>query len=262
MQDPNMNINSARLDDLVHAIAEARRSLQNWQDKRTEAMIRLDAFAYDVQKIEEDRARMDQKISDLKHETQSQAKIYQSHVGELTDQMQLLKLESENLRNEILDKNMVIESLHKEIEAQKVLRGQLVHQHAQKQNELRAELEVKFANQIWDLKMKNESLASQLLDSSERCASSETQVEKLERELAQIRSHMMGILQAAPSGAGAEAHPRRASTTSGAQAMELSKKAEFETQTIQSVSGAGASAESASHSAAPTVDDYLKRLGY
>jgi chromosome segregation ATPase len=258
MQDPNTNINTARLDDLVHAIAEARRSLQNWQDKRTEAMIRLDSFAYDVQKVEEERGRMEQKLLDLKHESQSQAKIYQSHVGELTDQMQLLKLETENLRNEILDKNMVIESLHKEIEAQKVLRGQLVQQHSQKQNELRSELEVKFANQIWDLKMKNESVAAQLLESSERCAAAETQVERLERELSQIRSHMMGILQGAPDSAPRKQAPAGASASPGP--VEPSKKAELETQTIQSV--AGAAADPSNLDGSPSVEDYLTRLGY
>jgi chromosome segregation ATPase len=258
MHDPHLSVNSARLDDLVQAIADARRSLQNWEDRRTEALIRLDSFAYDVQKVEEERARSDQRILDLKHEAQAQAKIYQSHVGELTDQMQLLKLETENLRNEILDKNMLIESLHKEIEGQKVLRGQLVQQHSQKQNDLRAELEVKFSNQIWDLKMKNESIAAKLLESTERCAAAETEVEKLERELAQIRSHMMGILQSNP--AGAESKPRKNPAQSEASA-EPSKKAEMETQTIQSVAGATAGNPHES-AAAPSVEDYLRRLGY
>jgi hypothetical protein len=134
----------------------------------------------------------------------------------------------------------------------------LVQQHSQKQNELRSELEVKFANQIWDLKMKNESVAAQLLESSERCAAAETQVEKLERELSQIRSHMMGILQAAPDTAPRRQAPAGASVFAGP--VEPSKKAELETQAIQSV--AGAVADPANLDGSPSVEDYLKRLGY
>ncbi len=258
MHEQNLNVNTARLDDLVNTISEARRSLQNWQDKRTEALIRLDAFAYDVQKIEEERARTELKILELKQDANGQAKIYQSHVSELTDQMQLLKLETENLRNEILDKNLVIESLHKEIESQKVLRGQLVQQHAQKQNDLRAELEVKFSNQIWDLKMKNEGVAAQLLESSERRAEAETKVEKLERELTQIRSHMMGILQSNPA-QGFESTIAASSKKAPVEKASVSKKTESETQTIQSIAEQGLHLNS---NEAPSVDDYLKRLGY
>jgi chromosome segregation ATPase len=198
-------------------------------------------------------------------------------VGELTDQMQLLKLETENLRNEILDKNLMIESLHKEIEAQKVGRGQLVQQHAQKQNEIRAEIEVKFSNQIWDLKMKNESIAAQLLESSNRCAEAETKVERLERELSQIRGHMMGILQGTNEAAGASAKrhasaapaaatsndseaandPVISSASGAAYSAKEKSRSSIETLTIQSVSDAAAT-----ESNEPSVNDYLKRLGY
>jgi len=171
----------------------------------------------------------------------------------------------------------MIESLHKEIEAQKVGRGQLVQQHAQKQNEIRAEIEVKFSNQIWDLKMKNESIAAQLLESSNRCAEAETKVERLERELSQIRGHMMGILQGTNEAAGASAKrhasaapaaatsndseaandPVISSASGAAYSAKEKSRSSIETLTIQSVSDAAAT-----ESNEPSVNDYLKRLGY
>ena len=91
MQDAGSTITTARLNDLVNSISEARRSLQNWQDQKTEALIRLDAFTYDVQKIEDDRLRIVERHEALLRESETHYAIYQKQIGELSDQLQILK---------------------------------------------------------------------------------------------------------------------------------------------------------------------------
>ena len=80
MQDASTTISTARLNELMTAISEARQSFQNWQDQRTEALIRLDAFSIDVQKIEEEKVRLEQRLVDANKETGAQAKIYQTQI--------------------------------------------------------------------------------------------------------------------------------------------------------------------------------------
>ena len=229
-------ISTARLNDLIESIQQARRSLEEWQNQKTEAMIRLDSFSYDIQKIEEDRNRMSEQLEAAKREFSSETKIYQSQVTELTDQLQLLKFELEALKGQCTEKDIAIESLNKELSNRDRVREQLLAQHQKNVSEMEALFEKRQQELLAGEKKVQESLAAQLSDSNQRRVEAEARNERLERELSSIRTRMIGIL-----------HPE-----AGDQSKKASSAASgMETHHIQTLSKAETS-----------VDDYLKRLGY
>ncbi len=248
MQDSNMNV--TRLDDLLNTISEAKKSLTNWQDKRTEALIRLDAFTYDIKMLEEEKKKTSTMIVDLKKELQNHAKVYQSHVSDLTDQLQLLKYESETLRNEILDKSLVIEAQQKEIEGQKAIRDQLVAVHQEKQAEIRADMELRLQNQTWEYRVRNEDLASRVSDIAKQKIEVELKAERLEKEMAQMRAHMMNMLDVKNLG-DLETRPPAAETPVKKAAPV---NTDFSMQEVKKLRAVEFEPDS--------VEDYLKRLGY
>jgi len=240
MQDANTTISTARLNELMTAISDARQSFQNWQDQRTEALIRLDAFSFDVQKIEEEKVKLEQRLLEAKKETDAQAKIYQTQIQELTDILQLHKFEIEGFKNSLVAKDRVIEAQKKEMENQKRMKDQLVEVHNTRISELESEYEKRHAETLSEEKSIQEGLSAELIEMSKRKADVEVKIEKLERELNHIRSHMIGLL-----------HPK--SVTAAAAAEKSDHIDPFsETHTIRTTPNSGAA----------TVDDYLKRLGY
>ena len=233
MQDAGSMITTARLNDLVNSISEARRSLQNWQDQKTEALIRLDAFTYDVQKIEDDRLRIVERHEALLRESETNYGIYQKQIGELSDQLQILKFELEGLKNQTTGKDLEIESLKKELENQERIKEQMIEQHSRRMTEQANEAEKRHREALQSEKRIQESLSGELAEMTLRKSEAISKVERLERDLSHIRSHMLGVLQ----GDGV-----------------VPSRAPLDTQNIQKIVGAD--------SEVATVDDYLKRLGY
>ncbi len=238
MQDANFSVSSNRLNELLSAISDARQSLQNWQDQRTEAMIRLDSFAYDVQKIEEEKARLELAVAEAKKETEAQARLFQSQIQELTDSLQMHKYEIEGFKHSLTDKDISIEALKKEMESQKRLKDQLVEAHNKRLAEIESEYEKRHAQTLACEKLAQEGLSAELLEMSKRRSEAEAKMEKLEREINYIRSNMIGLL-----------NPKL--LTPSEPSVE-SEDHFSETHTIRTTANSGAS----------TVDDYLKRLGY
>ncbi len=238
MQDANVSVSTNRLNELLSAISEARQSLQNWQDQKTEAMIRLDAFAYDVQKIEEEKAKLELSVVEARKETEAQAKLFQFQIQELTDALQMHKYEMEGLKHSLKDKDLSIEALKKEMEGQNRLKEQLVATHNKRISELESEYEKRHSQTLASEKKVQEGLSAELLEMSKRRSESESKVEKLEREINYIRSNMIGLL-----------NPKLLNP----ETVDQEEVDSFsETHTIRTTANSGAA----------TVDDYLKRLGY
>jgi chromosome segregation ATPase len=240
MQDANFSVSTNRLNELLSAISDARQSLQNWQDQRTEAMIRLDSFAYDVQKIEEEKARLEQAVADSKKESENQQRLFQSQIQGLTDSLQMHKYEIEGFKHALVDKDISIEALKKEMESQKRMKDQLVEAHNKRLSEIESEYEKRHAQTLASEKLVQEGLSAELLEMSKRRSEADAKVEKFEREINYIRSNMIGLL-----------NPKLLNPTSESK-VQTEVDPFSETHTIRSTANSGAS----------TVDDYLKRLGY
>jgi len=241
MVDSKASISSLRLNELLTAISDARQALQNWQDQRTGAMIQLDSFAYDLQKMDEDRARLELIIEESKKEADAQAKVYQAQILELTDQVQLQKYEVEGLKQALLQKDLMIEAQRKELEGQARLKDQLVQSHNKRLSEIEIESEKRHAATLVAEKAIQQGISAELLEMSKRRSDAETKIESLEREINHIRSQMIGLLNPNMFGKSGEV------SGSAASASEFT-----EMHTIQSTARSGAA----------TVDDYLKKLGY
>ena len=237
MQDASFSaISTSRLNDLIESISDARRSLEEWQNQKTEALIRLDSFSYDILKIEEERNRMADSLESVRREAENEARIYQGQIAELTDQLQLLKFELEGARGQCTEKDLSIDALQKEITNQDRVREQLIAQHAKNLAELEALFEKRNQEMRAQEKKIQESLGAQLTEMTQRKIEAEARIERLERDLGSIRTQMLGIL-----------HPQSSETAKAGSRVE----SVMETHTIQSLSKSDT-----------TVDDYLKRLGY
>jgi chromosome segregation ATPase len=238
MQDANFSVSTHRLNELLSALSDARQSLQNWQDQRTEAMIRLDSFAFDVQKIEDEKARLEKALEAAKNETEKQAKLFHDQFQEMSDLIQMHKLEIDGFKHALKDKDIALEALRNEMENQERLKEQMVEAHNKRLSELESEYEKRHAQTLAGEKLVQEGLSAELLEMSKRRSDAEEKAEKLEREINYIRSNMIGLL-----------NPKMLSP-----ARESRKEDDFlsETPTIRTTSNSGAA----------TVDDYLKRLGY
>ena len=238
--------NQNRIDDLMSAITQARKSLQNWQDQKTEALIKLDALSYDIRMISEEKDRANESAAQTKKEMENEVRIYQNHVDNLSDQVQLLQIEREGLQNQLnqaLQENQnQLKELARLKTSEQKLQSDLKNGIAAMQVETEARLSAKYEElyqgeidrlkkQLQELNDQNRALMSERSDAEERSA-------RFERELDGIRSHMMSVLRVAEKKetAPAESHP----------APEKIDARKLRAVEIESGS----------------VDEYLKRLGY
>jgi chromosome segregation ATPase len=237
MQDASTIISTARLNELVNSISEVRRSLEVFQDRKTEALIGLDSFTYDIQKIEEERNRLRSQVEDARSEAEQQAGIFQDQIRELTDQLQILKFENESLKGEITTRELSIQGLVAEVEHQKKLRGQQQEAHERQVAALEDAHQKAIADAIEAEKKIQFGLGAQISELIQQRDEAEVRLAAAERDLSQIRTNMLGILQG--------------STGTNAKGKGRTDPSR-DTKTIQALSQENSS----------TVDDYLKRLGY
>ena len=195
-----------RLDDLLSTITEARKSLQDWQDKRTEALIQLDALSYDIRQIEEEKSRSADLITALKNEIEDRAKVYQSHVESVTDQMQMLKVEKEDAE---LKLNEAIQRLQKQLDESELARNRQAEREAEiisdwdrRLNEQKTDYEIRFADQhnrhrqqVEDLNLEINTLLEKIETLKAQVAEAEIRGDRNDRELQVIRSQMMNVLK-------------------------------------------------------------------
>ena len=246
MQDLHPN----RVDDLLNTITEARRSLSTWQDKQTEALIRLDSFTYDIQQLEEEKRKINAQNLELKREIENNQKIHESQVGEITDQMQVLKLENETLQNEVIKKEQAFELAQNEIESLKKNRAQLIEQHLEREKQASLDLEVKFSNQILEQRAQIETMNIQNRELASQKEALEIRTDRLEYELSQLRSRLMTVLNVDEPSSAFEAAKAQHSAT----ASKREKQPELSMQDVIKIRSPDAEPT--------TVEDYLKRFGY
>lgn len=201
-----LNLKTNRLDELLGTITEARKSLQDWQDKRTEALIQLDALSYDIRQIEEEKNRSAELIAALKNEIEDRAKVYASHVESITDQMQLLKVEKEEMA---ISLNEAIDRLQKQLDESELQRNRQRESEAEivstwelRLAEQRSDFEVRYAeqhnrhrDQVESLNLEINSLLEKIEVLKAQVAEAEIRGDRNDRELQVFRSQMMNLLK-------------------------------------------------------------------
>lgn len=198
--------NQNRLDELLGTITEARKSLQDWHDKRTEALIQLDALSYDLRQIEEEKSRQNDLITALKNEIEDRAKVYQSHVESITDQMQMLKVEKDEVEGRL---NEAIARIQKQLDESELERNRQAEREAEivatwerRVAEQRNDFEVKYAEQqnfnreqVAGLNDEINTLLAKIEQLKAQLAEAEIRGERNDRELQVIRAQMMNVLR-------------------------------------------------------------------
>ena len=240
----NKNQSQAKIDDLLQVISQARQSLQQWQDKRTEAMISLDALSYDIVIIEDEKNRTRELNEQLREEIKKQGAIYQAHVEAITEQMQLLRLEKEEAEKST---NAHIQAANETLAIQQQMEADFTRRSIDMKNEYEARfssLEQHYQAQISQLN----SQIDQLVLNKRHADQKEVQ---MERELQAIRAQILSVFQIA----GAE---KVLNTGNGPAKVEAAVNA--------STSGSGklkpTEIQPTYGPEYATVQDYLKRFGY
>ena len=174
MQDSNLNGNSNRLDELLTTITEAQASLSDWQAKRTDALIRLDSFTYDIKQIENEKKRSAAMVMELQEELRSQSAVYKAQIKDLTDQLQELKLERDNLYKGIDARDQKIEAVVKEAQI---------------------EIERQIEQKVGEVCRENERLKIRAQELSEAKAELQVRADLFSKEITQMRSKMLSVLK-------------------------------------------------------------------
>jgi chromosome segregation ATPase len=251
----NLQENQSRVDDLMNTILEARKSLQNWEDQKTEALIKLDALTYDIRMIGEEKDRAKETATIIKKEMESEIKVYQNHVDNLSDQIQLLQIEREGLQTQLnqalLENQSHLKELARlktsELKLQDDLKNGIAAIQHETENRISAKYEQAYNEEIQMMKQQIAELSSQNQSILNQRNEAEERANRFERELGGIRSHMMSVLQVASGAhtqAAATVNPKNVAPRPAAEPKIDSKR--LRAVEIESTS----------------VDEYLKRLGY
>ena len=246
--NPNDVLPLNKVDDLLTTITEARKSLEQWQDRKADALIQLDALSYDIRVIEEEKNRTRDLIADLKNELKNQAGMFQAHIDVMTDEMQLLKIEREDLLKQLEWAQIALEKQKTENEIQHDSQIRLEAIAAQKVADTRVEYEARLRDQEVQYKKQIASMVERYEYLTNEKKEYEKRSDILETELQGVRSHMMSVLRmtdtvvSAPSAAasGVQESPKSGTKL---RAAEIDHEV--------SISAGGS-----------TVAEYLKRFGY
>jgi len=244
-----LNTNQNRISDLMNTITEARKSLQNWQDQKTEALIKLDALSYDIRVIGEEKDRAKEAAETLRKEMENEVRVYQGHVDHLTDQIQLLQIEREGLENQLNEALAENQDSRKEIlrlkayeqELQEELKTGIAAIQQETEARLSAQFEKRYQDELQQLRDRIQNLNEQNFELLNRRNESDERANRLDRELDGIRSHMMSVLRVADG----------AVTSREAVSAEPKPEPKIDARKLRAVE-----IESGS------VDVDLKRLGY
>jgi len=247
MTDQNRT-DDLRINDLMNTITEARKSLQNWQDQKTEALIKLDALSYDIRVIGEEKDRAQEAVETLKKEMENEVRVYQGHVDHLTDQVQLLQIEREGLQNQLNQALAENQDYRKEIirlktyeqELQEELKTGIAAIQQETEARLSSLFEKRYQDELQQLRDRIQNLNEQNFELLNRRNESDERANRLDRELDGIRSHMMSVLRVADG-----------AVTSREPVSEPKSEPKIDARKLRAVE-----IESGS------VDEYLKRLGY
>ena len=234
---------------IQNQIQEARNSLQNWNDRRAEAMIELDSIFVENEayqkKVSEDQAAANKLIAELKTNLQKSEQDFHRHFEAYTNDMQELKLQNEILSRQL---KTALNDLKKEKEAQKQMEVKYLSKIAQ----VASETEVRMADQQYQLKTQVNNLVTELQAIRDERKTLEVKADQYEKELRVIRTQMMSFLNVTKEVTAPEVI---APIVVAADTLNTEKKPTTKLQ-------APAVIVDGFTDSPTTVNDYLKRFGY
>ena len=239
-----------RLNDISSSIEGARKAIQLWEDKRTEAMIDLDALAYDIRMLEEEKNKAYEIANQYKAQLKNQEKLYRTQVEAFSDQLQEAKLEIEKLRDAVRDANtenaLIQNELQNQIQMHKNFEAEQVNVIAN----AKAELEIELSDLKYQYQNKTQEITEQLQAAFYQKSEAQEKVDHLEQELQSIRSQMMSALKVndVPTSKAANANLQ--------SSPMLMKKSEVSSGSNINIPDAVIAQKT------EKLEDYLKRLGY
>ncbi len=234
---------TGKIDGLLEVISQARESLKNWEDKRTEAMIQLDALSYDIVIIEDEKNRVKELNDDLKLEIKRQGEIYQAHVDALTEQMQVLKQEKEAADRRADTHLFAVqegEAIHQKLEAD----------FKRRSHEMKTEYEARFKSLEQHYQDQTTNLNRQIDQFVMAKQAADQREAQMERELQAIRSQIATVFQVAGAD---KVYPPATNPTANAKTPTQDANSNSKNRTNHIEIGSPEFA---------TVQDYLKRFGY
>jgi chromosome segregation ATPase len=271
--------NQNRVDDLMNTLLQARHSLQNWENQKTEALIKLDALTYDIRLIGEEKDRAQETADTIRKEMQNEIRVYQHHIENLSDQISLIQIEREGLQNQLnhalTENQQHLKNLSRlqasEVKLQEHLKTGIQNMQSDTELRLTSKFEKAYGEEVQKLKLQVQDLTSQnhlLLNQKNEA---EARANQNERELGAIKSHMMSVLRVAeganPNAGLANPVVRRAEV-----AVEMPverpvvEKPVAEKKILETRPAEPKTTEvkrlRAVEIEATSVDEYLKRLGY
>ena len=265
--------NSKRLDQLLETLNDARKSLDNWQDQRTQALINIDSFSYDVRLIQEEKNQILEEYQKCREVFDAREVVLKNQIETLADQVQELKLDKDNLQKDLEISRSETSAARAEIEKHIYAFSNLEEKHAADLVRLKADIELKdtFARKQ-DTATIEKLTAEGALIQGERDRQ-EARARRAELELQTLRSQLQTALNhSAGSHSSFEAlknsvhgtHSLAAnqSTGHGPSSGVNSTTSVINEPAVANAAGSFMSGGTIEKPARELVQDYLKRLGY
>jgi hypothetical protein len=238
---------ATKMGDLLQSITEARKSITHWQDQKTSALIQLDSLTYDVKAIDAEKRALAEYRIKIDAQMTDQTRAYRAAVAMLTDDVQLLHLENDELKNQLLTLTTNFQQESEALRAQLKESFDLQEQSLDRFNEELAEEARSHAEtaQILGEKLKTAAAEKQVMMRAHEDMihaiisekeSAERRSTQLEAEISGMKARMMNVLKPTQS-----------------QGEETTVSFSNENQTtnpIELTTEVG------------TVEDFLKRCGY
>lgn len=260
---------SRRYQYLVETLQSAKKSLEDWQDQRTEALITLDSFSYDLRQLEAEKHQ-------IREEYEECVRVFQAKEKSLQEQVLSLTLKSEEWRarfeeSETKSKNLVAEREHFKA---------IAEQEKQNQIEVRAKCEFEknalvkeLDGRIEEARIEDAQRIEKLIRDLQILAGEKERAEyrsrRAEQELQAFRAQILGIMKESEEGqlsiretvsAKPEVAPVEIEEPVTNRRVEVSANANNDIENENPASEVPE--ENGNPSVHTTVYEYLKRLGY
>ena len=275
LNSKNQSNKVERINGLVKTINEARKALEKWQDHKTEALIEMESLSYDIQIVEEEKARAFEQMENMKAEMKNQQWAYQNHVETLTDQMQMIKFQNEELQGQLQSALDEIHRQQREIEGHKEEQKKIEAGQSTLVAKAKSELEVKISDLQHQHRHQLESMTNKLDSIHAQKSEVESKARKLEADLQVIRTQMLNALRVGEALAASVAMPIPAppagaesaavSTASSGTVTSKPKRIPSAFQDDEPMPIANTTTSNSKERPvfqANSVVEYLKRLGY
>jgi hypothetical protein len=268
-------------------IEAARNALQQWNDRRAEAMIELDSIFTEVElyktQMTEAQSLADNTIGELRGKLAKSEKDFHKHFEAYTNEMQELKLTNDELTAKLKEAN-------NEIENQKQAQKKMEAKYLTKIAQVASETEVRVADQQFQLKTQITNLVAELQTTLTEKNTLAKKSDQYEVELRAIRTQMMSFLHGTKDVVGVEVRGTdvggntrnevRNDHKSEIRNAEIASRAVTADADLNASHGAGATSAAAKPvkklkvteadaeaylGANPppiTLNDYLKKFGY